>query len=80
MGLAPCISLQQQYSLLNRELELDLVDVCCNEGVAVLPWSPLKGLQQSMLVVPQCRCLLIHIWVLFEELSIGALLNSPLHV
>lgn len=43
MGLSPCISLQQQYSLLNRELELELVDVCTNENVAVLPWSPLKG-------------------------------------
>lgn len=44
MGLSPCISLQQQYSLLNRELELDLAEVCMNEGIGVLPWSPLKGL------------------------------------
>ncbi|XP_067932179.1 1-deoxyxylulose-5-phosphate synthase YajO-like [Watersipora subatra] len=43
MGMTPCISLQQQYSLLSREFELEGVDVCTNEGMAVLPWSPLKG-------------------------------------
>lgn len=40
---APCVSIQQQYSLLERNLELDLLDVCKNEGVGILPWSPLKG-------------------------------------
>lgn len=49
MGLTPCASLQQQYSLLNRELELELVDVCTNENVAVLPWSPLKGVRFTYL-------------------------------
>jgi aryl-alcohol dehydrogenase-like predicted oxidoreductase len=39
---APVASIQQQYSLLERNLELDLLDVCKNEGVGILPWSPLK--------------------------------------
>ena len=43
MGIAVPASLQAQYSLLVRETELDLVPVCENEGVALLPWSPLKG-------------------------------------
>lgn len=41
--LAPISTLQQQWSLLTRETEYELVDVCRNEGVGVLPWSPLKG-------------------------------------
>eukprot|EP01104_Vermistella_antarctica_P014941 TRINITY_DN479_c3_g1_i1.p1 TRINITY_DN479_c3_g1~~TRINITY_DN479_c3_g1_i1.p1 ORF type:complete len:376 (+),score=47.84 TRINITY_DN479_c3_g1_i1:51-1178(+) len=36
-------SLQPQYSLLCRTGELELFPVCRNEGLAVLPWSPLKG-------------------------------------
>ncbi|XP_072049259.1 uncharacterized oxidoreductase YrpG-like [Amphiura filiformis] len=43
MGLNKWVSLQAQYSLLNRELELELTDVCKNEGLGILPWSPLKG-------------------------------------
>jgi aryl-alcohol dehydrogenase-like predicted oxidoreductase len=43
LGLAPCASLQQQYSLLCRHTELEVTDVCEREGVALLPWSPLKG-------------------------------------
>ncbi|XP_021360065.1 uncharacterized protein LOC110454718 isoform X2 [Mizuhopecten yessoensis] len=34
---------QQQYSLLCRHPELEEFQVCRNEGVGVLPWSPLKG-------------------------------------
>ncbi|CAD5118062.1 DgyrCDS6801 [Dimorphilus gyrociliatus] len=41
--LSPITTLQQQWSLLTRETEYELVDVCQNEGVGVLPWSPLKG-------------------------------------
>lgn len=43
LGLNPIISLQQQYSLACRESELEVFQVCKNEGVGVLPWSPLKG-------------------------------------
>ncbi|XP_061180122.1 1-deoxyxylulose-5-phosphate synthase YajO-like [Saccostrea echinata] len=37
------ISLQQQYSLLCRHPEFEELQVCKNEGLGVLPWSPLKG-------------------------------------
>jgi len=43
LGLAPCASLQQQYSLLCRSTELEVTGVCESEGVALMPWSPLKG-------------------------------------
>lgn len=42
-GFNRWISLQAQYSLLNRELEWELVDCCKNEGLGIMPWSPLKG-------------------------------------
>ncbi len=37
------ISLQAQYNLLCRSTEWELLEVCKIEGVAMLPWSPLKG-------------------------------------
>ena len=40
-GLSPVISLQPQYNLLAREIEWELIPLCSDEGVAVLPWSPL---------------------------------------
>lgn len=36
-------TLQAQYSLLCRSTEWDLRPVCENEGLALLPWSPLRG-------------------------------------
>lgn len=42
-GWEPFASLQPLYNLLDRELEWELVDVCLNEGLAILPWSPLRG-------------------------------------
>ncbi|KAL6056201.1 4-deoxy-L-erythro-5-hexoseulose uronic acid reductase [Balamuthia mandrillaris] len=43
LDYAPIVSLQIQYSLLCRWTEWELLPVCKNEGVGVLPWSPLKG-------------------------------------
>ena len=43
LGLAPCVSLQAQYSLLCRQTEYELTDVCAGEGVGLFAWSPLKG-------------------------------------
>lgn len=43
MGLTSMISLQQQYNLMRRHSELEEFRVCRNEGVGVIPWSPLKG-------------------------------------
>jgi aryl-alcohol dehydrogenase-like predicted oxidoreductase len=35
--------LQPQYSLICREIEREILSVCRNEGVGVIPWSPLGG-------------------------------------
>ena len=40
---APIVTLQPQYNLLVRDIELEIIDVCVNEGIGVLPWSPLAG-------------------------------------
>lgn len=42
-GWAPVVTLQPQYNLLARELEWELVPLCEDEGVGMLPWSPLGG-------------------------------------
>ena len=42
-GFAPFVALQQQYSLLERMSEVEVIKVCENEGIGLLPWSPLKG-------------------------------------
>jgi aryl-alcohol dehydrogenase-like predicted oxidoreductase len=39
----PFACLQPLYNLLDRGVELDLVPVCRNEGVGIIPWSPLRG-------------------------------------
>ncbi|REK21506.1 MAG: aldo/keto reductase [Actinobacteria bacterium] len=40
---APVVSLQPQYNLLAREVELDLIPLCLDRGIGTLPWSPLGG-------------------------------------
>jgi aryl-alcohol dehydrogenase (NADP+) len=42
-GWAPVASLQPQYSLLGREIELDSMPLCLDENIGLLPWSPLGG-------------------------------------
>ena len=42
-GLAPIVTLQPHYNLLGRELEWELLPLCEDEGIGVLPWSPLGG-------------------------------------
>lgn len=37
------VSLQAQYSLLVRDLEREHVSVCAQNGLGILPWSPLAG-------------------------------------
>ncbi len=37
------VSLQAYYSLVGRDLEHELLPLCREEGVGVLPWSPLSG-------------------------------------
>ncbi|XP_066274331.1 1-deoxyxylulose-5-phosphate synthase YajO-like isoform X1 [Branchiostoma lanceolatum] len=43
MGLNKWISLQANYNLLSRGIEWELTDVCREEGIGIIPWSPLKG-------------------------------------
>jgi len=43
MGWESIVSLQPQYNLLCREIEWDLIPVCQNEGIGIIPWSPLQG-------------------------------------
>jgi aryl-alcohol dehydrogenase-like predicted oxidoreductase len=43
LGLAPIVTLQPQYNLLQRGVEFELAQVCVNEGIGILPWSPLGG-------------------------------------
>jgi aryl-alcohol dehydrogenase-like predicted oxidoreductase len=42
-GWASVITLQPQYNLLGREIELDIVPLCMDRGIGTLPWSPLGG-------------------------------------
>ncbi len=37
------VSLQAYYSLVGRDLEHELVDLCQEEGLGILTWSPLAG-------------------------------------
>jgi aryl-alcohol dehydrogenase-like predicted oxidoreductase len=42
-GWARPVSLQPQYNLLARQIELELLPQCMEERLGVLPWSPLGG-------------------------------------
>ena len=44
-GWARFVSMQNHYNLLYREEEREMIPLCVEEGVAVIPWSPLaRGL------------------------------------
>jgi aryl-alcohol dehydrogenase-like predicted oxidoreductase len=43
LGLEAFVSLQPQYNLLCRSTEWELIELCLEEGLGVLPWSPLRG-------------------------------------
>jgi aryl-alcohol dehydrogenase-like predicted oxidoreductase len=40
-GWEPPISLQPQYSIMMRDIELEIVPVCLKFGIGIIPWSPL---------------------------------------
>jgi aryl-alcohol dehydrogenase-like predicted oxidoreductase len=42
-GLARFECLQPQYSLIVRDIEREVLPVCREEGLGVIPWSPLAG-------------------------------------
>jgi aryl-alcohol dehydrogenase-like predicted oxidoreductase len=43
MGWEPFFCLQPQYNLLCRTTEWEVIPVCQNEGLGIIPWSPLRG-------------------------------------
>ena len=42
-GFERFVTLQAYYSLVGRDLELDLVPLCQDQKLGILPWSPLAG-------------------------------------
>jgi aryl-alcohol dehydrogenase-like predicted oxidoreductase len=42
-GWEPFICLQPLYNLLDRGIEWEIIPVCQNEGLGIIPWSPLRG-------------------------------------
>jgi aryl-alcohol dehydrogenase-like predicted oxidoreductase len=40
-GWAPFVSLQPQYSLVERSVELDILPFCRAAGIGLIPWGPL---------------------------------------
>lgn len=42
-GWEPLVSLQPQYSIITRDIEIEIVPVCQQFGLGLIPWSPLAG-------------------------------------
>jgi aryl-alcohol dehydrogenase-like predicted oxidoreductase len=42
-GWEPLVSLQPQYSIIARDIEVEIVPVCLKFGLGIIPWSPLGG-------------------------------------
>ena len=42
-GWEPLVSLQPQYSILTRDIEVEILPACRKFGLGVIPWSPLGG-------------------------------------
>ncbi|NVB39589.1 aldo/keto reductase [Pseudenhygromyxa sp. WMMC2535] len=42
-GLERFVALQMKYSPLTRDLEREHVPICVNDGLGLIPWSPLEG-------------------------------------
>ena len=42
-GWEPLASLQPQYSIITRDIEVEIVPVCQKFGLGIIPWSPLGG-------------------------------------
>ncbi|EFM12080.1 aldo/keto reductase [Paenibacillus curdlanolyticus YK9] len=37
------VAIQQQYSLVSREMDRELLELCVEENVGVIPWAPIGG-------------------------------------
>lgn len=42
-NLVRFVSIQPQYSLINREMDREVISLCKEENVGILPWAPLGG-------------------------------------
>jgi aryl-alcohol dehydrogenase-like predicted oxidoreductase len=42
-GLEKFVTMQPQYSLVERNIEYELLPACVEEGIGVMPWGPLGG-------------------------------------
>lgn len=42
-GWEKFVCLQPLYNLLDRVIEWELIPICQNEGIGIIPWSPLRG-------------------------------------
>jgi aryl-alcohol dehydrogenase-like predicted oxidoreductase len=42
-GFERIVSLQPQYSILARDIEVEILGVCQRHGIGIIPWSPLGG-------------------------------------
>jgi aryl-alcohol dehydrogenase-like predicted oxidoreductase len=42
-GWEPLVSMQPQYSILSRDIEVEILPACRKFGLGVIPWSPLAG-------------------------------------
>lgn len=60
-GLARFVSMQPHYNLINREVEREMLPLCQDQKIAVIPWSPLaRGLlarkpAEGRFVTPRSR-------------------------
>ncbi len=55
-GLSRFVSMQNHYNLLYREEEREMLPLCLEEGIGVLPWSPLaRGLLAGTRATPADR-------------------------
>jgi len=43
LGFDAAVVLQQEYNLMERNSEIEVIPTCKSEGVALVPYSPLKG-------------------------------------
>ena len=43
LGLASYVSVQPRYNLLFREMERELIPLCLQEGIGVIPYNPIAG-------------------------------------
>jgi aryl-alcohol dehydrogenase (NADP+) len=52
MGMTRFVSMQNHYNLVYREEEREMIPLCREEGIAVIPWSPLA---RGFLAGNRCR-------------------------